>query len=71
MSFLKVVFEKSPLKVVVSDLMVVNPNLHLGNLGKRDATVDILAVTKNGEKLNVEPQIDDCHDAEKRAVFCG
>lgn len=71
MSFLRAVFEKSPLKIDISNLMVMNPNLPPDNLGERDSAVDILAVTETGEKINVEIQINDCHDIEKRTVFYG
>ena len=62
MSFLRAVFEKSPLKIDISNLMVVNPNLPPDNLGERDSAVDILAVTETGERVNLEMQIVKHHD---------
>lgn len=68
-SFLKSVFKKSPLKIKISNLTVVNPSLPPDNLGERDSAVDILAVTETGERVDIEMQIANHHDIEKRTVF--
>ena len=67
--FLRAVFEQSPMKIEFSKLEIANTSLIADNKDERNSAVDVLAITDKGEKIDVEIQINDYHDIEKRTVF--
>ena len=67
--FLRAVFEQSPIKIEFSELKIADTNLIADNKDERNSAVDVLAITENGEKIDIEIQINDLDDIQKRTVF--
>ena len=67
--FLRAVFEQSPIKIEFSKLEIANTSLIADNKDERNSAVDVLAITENGEKIDIEIQINDHNDIQKRTVF--
>ena len=67
--FLRAVFEQSPIKIEFSELKIADTNLIADNKDERNSAVDVLAITENGEKIDIEIQINDHNDIQKRTVF--
>ena len=67
--FLRAVFEQSPIKIQFSKLEIANTSLIADNKDERNSAVDVLAITENGEKIDIEIQINDHNDIQKRTVF--
>ena len=68
-AFLRAVFSESLVKVEFSELEIANTDLIADNKDERNSAVDVLAITKNGEKIDIEIQINDHHDIQNRTVF--
>jgi len=67
--FLRAVFEQSPIKIEFSKLEIANTSLIADNKDERNSAVDVLAITDKGEKIDIEIQINDHNDIQKRTVF--
>ena len=67
--FLRAVFEQSPVKIEFSELKIADTNLIADNKDERNSAVDVLAITDKGEKIDIEIQINDHNDIQKRTVF--
>jgi len=67
--FLRAVFEQSPIKIEFSELKIADTNLIADNKDERNSAVDVLAITDKGEKIDIEIQINDHDDIQKRTVF--
>ena len=67
--FLRAVFEQSPIKIEFSELKIADTNLIADNKDERNSAVDVLAITDKGEKIDIEIQINDHNDIQKRTVF--
>lgn len=67
--FLRAVFEQSPMKIEFSELKIADTNLIADNKDERNSAVDVLAITDKGEKIDIEIQINDLDDIQKRTVF--
>lgn len=67
--FLRAVFEQSPIKIEFSELKIADTNLIADNKNERNSAVDVLAITDKGEKIDIEIQINDHNDIQKRTVF--
>ena len=67
--FLRAIFEQSPIKIEFSKLEIANTSLIADNKNERNSAVDVLAITDKGEKIDIEIQINDYDDIEKRTVF--
>lgn len=67
--FLRAVFEQSPVKIEFSELKIADTNLIADNKDERNSAVDVLAITDKGEKIDIEIQINDLDDIQKRTVF--
>lgn len=67
--FLRAVFEQSPIKIQFSELKIADTNLIADNKDERNSAVDVLAITDKGEKIDIEIQINDLDDIQKRTVF--
>ena len=68
-AFLRAVFSESMVKVEFSELEIANTDLIADNKDERNSAVDVLAITENGEKIDIEIQINDHHDIQNRTVF--
>lgn len=68
-AFLRAVFNESAVKVEFSELEIANTDLIADNKDERNSAVDVLAITENGEKIDIEIQINDHHDIQNRTVF--
>lgn len=67
--FLRAIFEQSPIKIEFSELKIADTNLIADNKDERNSAVDVLAITDKGEKIDIEIQINDHNDIQKRTVF--
>ena len=67
--FLRAIFAESCIKIEFSELEIISTNLIADNKNERNSAVDVLAITDSGEKIDIEIQINDYKDIEKRTVF--
>ena len=67
--FLRAVFAESCIKIEFAELEIISTNLIADNKSERNSAVDVLAITDSGEKIDIEIQINDYKDIEKRTVF--
>ena len=67
--FLRAIFAESCVKIEFSELEIISTNLIADNKNERNSAVDVLAITDSGEKIDIEIQINDYKDIEKRTVF--
>ena len=67
--FLRAIFEQSPIKIQFSKLEIADTNLIADSKDEWNSAVDVLAITDKGEKIDIEIQISDYNDTQKRTVF--
>ena len=70
-AFLKAVFERSPIKIEISNLIIGDTSLKPDNAKERKGIVDILAMTSDGKTIDIEIQVADLHDMVNRTLFYG
>ena len=70
-AFLKAVFERSPIKIEISNLLIGDTSLKPDNAKERKGIVDILAMTGDGKTIDIEIQVADLHDMVDRTLFYG